>query len=216
MKKYRLLLPVICVILSSCANHGAEGNRMTQAIETESSKNQESESDVSALPSLNEASQEVPSTSLAETEANITASDYYVIKAEIDATKLELEALEARYRIGELEGAAFENQRAELQEQKDTLETQKRERKEPIPKVISLEDMKNREMKELLSLLEEYERKEDELDWEEDRLEASYLAGELTRAQFVEKQADLLCEDDILDGTKDQIEHYLEQLGWDD
>lgn len=210
MIKYVLAVTAFCLILSACAGQAPEEPRMTQAVETESS---------AALPSESSIPPPEPSLLASDEEsASETAeiSEYYIVKAQIDAAELDMEILEAKYRIGELEAASFEEQRTSQSAQKKELENRKRLLEEPSFEAADSDDLADMDMNALLIKLEEYEVQEEQLERKEDQLEAAYLAGELAREGFVEEQTKLLYDDDMLDGKKDRVEDYLEKLGWDD
>lgn len=142
-------------------------------------------------------------------------TDYYMIKAELDALDIDKDNLEAAYRIGRLDEASFRSQKNLLEAQEDQLDDAKdlaAGTRHSHGEHTTYEGT----MEELIARLNTAKQRDDVLEQAIDQLEDDYRTGSIAREDFIARQAQLLFEEDIVDQEKDSLEHSLEQMGWDD
>lgn len=142
-------------------------------------------------------------------------TDYYLIKAELDALDIDKDNLEAAYRIGKLDEASFRTQKIQLEAEEDRLDDAKdlaASTRHSHGEHTTYEGSKD----ELIVRLYSAKQKDDEIEEAIDRLEEDYRTGSIAREDFISQQARLLFDEDIVDQEKDSLEHSLEQMGWDD
>lgn len=142
-------------------------------------------------------------------------TDYYRIKAELDALDIDKDNLEAAYRIGKLDEAAFRSQKSQLEAEEERLDDAKdlaEGTRHSHGEHTTYEGAKE----ELIVRLYAAKQKDDEIEEAIEQLEEDYRTGSVAREDFIFQQARLLFDEDIVDQEKDSLEHTLEQMGWDD
>lgn len=142
-------------------------------------------------------------------------TDYYRIKAELDALDIDKDNLEAAYRIGKLDEAAFRSQKSQLEAEEERLDDAKdlaEGTRHSHGEHTTYEGAKE----ELIVRLYAAKQKDDEIEEAIEQLEEDYRTGSIAREDFISQQARLLFDEDIVDQEKDSLEHTLEQMGWDD
>ncbi len=167
------------------------------------------------------ASQAASQTSLSDIVTGDQAKDeetYYQVKAEKDAVEIDIENLEASFRIGTISQEDFTSQKADLKTQEDYLDAQE----EILEDSLDLAYRKSNPAlpegtaEELFSQKQNLEAKGDELDRSEDELELSYRSGDIIRKDFISKQTELIRQKEELDREEELVERALEKMGYDD
>ncbi len=167
----------------------------------------------------------------AETQAGQSSAEelldaLYTAKAEMEALDVDEDILEAEVRTGKITREEFESREKDRNAQEEQME-QEEERLERELKNMGFRDrdllpeefvspLASMELQELLTLLNENETEKDLLEAEEERLERQYLNNEITRDEFVLRQAEHERNAELYDAREDMVEYYLELLGWDD
>lgn len=144
--------------------------------------------------------------------------NYYKVKAEKDAIDIDIDKLEASYRIGELDTESFRAQKQELKKQEDILDAQEEvlENAVDLAYYQSERNIPEGDIKSLLEQERELKTEENALEIEEEMLELSYKSGEISREEFIKKQTELIRREEALDRRDEEIELALELQGWDD
>lgn len=144
--------------------------------------------------------------------------NYFSIKAEKDAVDIEIDNLEASYRIGEVDEAAFLEKKRELEAREDELERQEERLEDVIDRYYrqNTPALESTDVNELQVLLQSLSQQENELEQQEDALEMEYRSGEKTREEFITEQKEILRQLESVERQEEQVEDALEMLGWDD
>lgn len=220
------------LLLAGCSSKADSQTQpqMTQEINTESLSSTEttpvySTTDFSSTP--------VDSTSTLAESANISANTssyaqhansdynqllqrYCSVKAELDAIDIEEDMLEAKYRIGKIETAAFTAQKTALSSQEDTLKIQEVQSKLDLRQASSPPILPKGDKQDLLRRLYQLESDENALELQEEYLESKYRDGTISRQDYISQQTALLIQDDTIEQENDLVEQALKLLGWDD
>lgn len=219
--------PSVEAVLPSSAPSSAETAPQSASTGHNSHSSEHSSYNTSTVPNsttaqTSGASVTAPSpTAAANTSPSLSAhdgelvTDYYLIKAELDALDIDKDNLEAAYRIGKLDEASFRSQKSLLEAEEDRLDDAKdlaKSTRHGHGEHTTYEGSKE----ELIVRLYSAKQKDDEVEKAIEQLEEDYRTGAITREDFIDRQARLLFEEDIVDQEKDSLEHSLEQMGWDD
>ena len=236
MKKMIFTAIFAVLLLSGCTQ--ANGEKMTQSIQSSSlAQSAQSQSAVSSesssaaqsmasssAQSTASSSESAVSSSRSSTLSDVVTGDaatdeeyYYRNKAEQEAIDVEIDNLEAKYRIGELDRDTFIVQKQELELQENVLEAEE----ELLEDVVDMNYRMNRTLPEgtLEQLLEQLRQVETDgraLEVEENTLKQDYRAGNITREDFVTKMVEIVRQEEALDRQEDALEDALERMGWDD
>lgn len=145
-------------------------------------------------------------------------NQYYNTKAQVSALSIDIDILEADFRIGKIESAFFQEQKAALLTQKMKLERDEDllEHQADLLTPYTAPDLTNTDVAALLEQFHEAEVAEDAFDLEEDILKEHYRSGQISRADFISQKAVLERKSDEADNRADMLEDTLELLGWDD
>lgn len=137
-------------------------------------------------------------------------NDLMSVRAEEQAVTLDMEKLEAEYRVKSILEDKFKEQMAELErrdkkldELEDNLENSY---SQPTPTIPLEED-------ELVVRLSELKEAGQALEEEERTLAIDYLEDTITREEYVAAQIELEKRDETLEAEEDAIEDKLESLG---
>lgn len=151
-----------------------------------------------------------------DTEAD--QESYYRVKAEKDAVDIDIDILEADFRVGKTGREEFISRKAELETKEDELERQENILESAIDLAYyQLEEgLPEGDIQSLISQKYELERRDNELETEEDRLEADYRSGKITRDEYIEQRTQGIREEEELERQDDLLERALERLGYDD
>lgn len=151
------------------------------------------------------------------TSAPEDPDEYYRVKAEEQAVEIEIERLEAQYRIGEIDSQSFQTQKMELKQQEDALEAQADYLKYYLPRFQPAENwVDSSNLNAMLELMQQLKREEDSVEQQMDELEFSYISSKVSREDFITQMTDLEKQEDQLDAQLDWLEDHMELLGWDD
>lgn len=226
MKKISFaLILCLCAGLSACASsQPAQGvattSQMTQPIATDSGLGN-NDAGLSSQPSA------APGTTgtLPVTDAFVPSGDledilnqYYDTKAEVSALSVDLAILDADFRIGKIESAAFQEQKAALLTQRAEQEFNEEMLEHQAEMMIpyTMPDLANADINELFNQYHEAKVAEDAADLEGSMLMEQYRSGQISREEFVSQMAVLEREADEADRRADILEDTLEMLGFDD
>lgn len=244
MKKYVLSVLVAAAFVSGCSQNSEPATGMTQAISESSVSVTESEafsetmtsSEIAASESESPASSESaePTTASTETADSSTvfnegsnmggtdysadAENYYKVKAEKDAVELDIENLQAEYRVGELDKESFESRIRELRMEEERLDNEEDMLEDAIEFSRYRSDMALPEgdAETLFNEMSSLKDKERELELRERELESDYRAGNITRDEFVSSRTEDIREEEELDMREELLERALERMGYDD
>ena len=223
--KYTLLSLCLLAALSlaGCSSRiPEEYTGVSQAIQTDSSSAADSQSQLSqtspsaaSADSSSTASGTVNTADLSSMSLEELLSSYYNAKAEEEAADLDLDLLEQQYRIGQLDDATFQQQKADLKQAETQWEQQADAYKAQIRAQGGFPQPDLGDTSDTQALWEkaaQREQQEDQLDSQEDTLERDYRSGTISREELVEKLAELERQKMELDALEDA----LERLGIDD
>lgn len=244
MKKYVLSVLVAAAFVSGCSQNSEPATGMTQAISESSVSVTESEafsetmtsSEIAASESESPASSESaePTTASTETADSSTvfnegsnmggtdysadAENYYKVKAEKDAVELDIENLQAEYRVGELDKESFESRIRELRMEEERLDNEEDMLEDAIEFSRYRSDMALLEgdAETLFNEMSSLKDKERELELRGRELESDYRAGNITRDEFVSSRTEDIREEEELDMREELLERALERMGYDD
>lgn len=234
MKKYVLLILMTAAVTAGCSQNSEPAAGMTQAIAESSVAVEESAAESLQHTPISESSYEETSTSAAESrEAADTSGDipdtegsnntedserYYRIKAEKDAVELDIEELEARYRVGETDRESFEAQRRELKAEEERLDDEEDmlEDMAEFSFYKNIEKLPEGSAEELFGELSGLKERERELEIRERELESDYREGNITRDEFISSRSEDIREEEELDMREELLERALERMGYDD
>ena len=143
---------------------------------------------------------------------------YCRIKAEKDAVEIDIENLEASFRIGNISQEDFNSQKADLKAQEGYLDVQEELLEDSLDLAYrkSNPSLPEGTAEELFSQKQSLEAQGNELERSEDDLELSYRSGQITRDDFISKQIELIRQKEALDREEDLVERALERMGYDD
>ena len=236
MKKYLFVTAAVAAALISGCGAKEEPAGLTQAI-SESSVSADTAAESFAKTSTEASMQETSeasqtaadpqtadsglgATALQGTSGDISADAerYYRVKAEKDAVEIDIENLEASYRVGELDRAGFEAQRMELKAEEDSLDMEEDmlEAAMDLYYYQSGEALPEGDPQTLMDESMELKMSESELEIEDHRLEADYRSGAISREDFIEKKTEIVRSEEELDRREDLLERTLERMGYDD
>ena len=230
MKKLLLAGIMSTALLSGCGQGQGQSAGMTQPINAASAQVQGADdaAEPSAAPAVNSGTGESAGQEPAQSGtagAGFTASGdpqqdkdtYCQIKAEKEAVEIEIDNLEAAYRVGSLDEQSFQSQRAALKEQERGLERQE-DMLEDMAELYYYQSMEmpQGDIQSLLSQLSQVESQKNEQESQERQLKMQYRGGEITRQDFVSAMKENISLEEELDVKEDMLEDSLERLGWDD
>lgn len=230
MKKLLLAGIMSAALLSGCGQGQGQSAGMTQPINAASAQVQGADdaAEPSAAPAVNSGTGESAGQEPAQSGtagAGFTASGdpqqdkdtYCQIKAEKEAVEIEIDNLEAAYRVGSLDEQSFQSQRAALKEQERGLERQE-DMLEDMAELYFYQSMEmpQGDIQSLLSQLSQVESQKNEQESQERQLKMQYRGGEITRQDFVSAMKENISLEEELDVKEDMLEDSLERLGWDD
>ena len=230
MKKLLLAGIMSAAVLSGCGQGQGQSAGMTQPINAASAQVQGADdaAEPSAAPAVNSGTGESAGQEPAQSGtagAGFTASGdpqqdidtFCQIKAEKEAVEIEIDNLEAAYRVGSLDEQSFQSQRAALKEQERGLERQE-DMLEDMAELYFYQSMEmpQGDIQSLLSQLSQVESQKNEQESQERQLKMQYRGGEITRQDFVSAMKENISLEEELDVKEDMLEDSLERLGWDD
>ena len=235
MKKMRYILAgiVAAAVLSGCGA-GQEPQQVvqqTQPIMTESlGPETVQETAQETAPEKEEAASETGETQsgASDTTQESTAQEavvgetdeesYYRVKAEKEAVEIELDRLEASFRVGELDEESFRSQKWELELQEEELEDQEDylEHAVDLAYYQSEPGLPEGDLQSLLQQMQELKKQELELEAATDSLERSYRNEEISREDFIRQMTEAVRSEEALDRQEELLERALERLGYDD
>ena len=223
MKKISFaLILCLCAGLSACASsQPAQGvattSQMTQPIVTDNGLNTAS-SGAAASSSHSGTAPGTASTPASSAELEDILKQYYDTKAEVSALSVDLAILDADFRIGKIESAAFQEQKAALLTKRAELEFNEEMLEHQAEMMIpyTMPDLANADINELFNQYHEAKVAEDAADLEGNMLMEQYRSGQINREEFVSQMAVLEREADEADRRADILEDTLEMLGFDD
>ncbi|WP_418420739.1 hypothetical protein [Anaerotruncus colihominis] len=223
MKKISFaLILCLCAGLSACASSQpaqsvATTSQMTQPIVTDNGLNTAS-SGAAASSSQSGTAPGMASTPASSAELEDILKQYYDTKAEVSALSVDLAILDADFRIGKIESAAFQEQKAALLTQRAELEFNEEMLEHQAEMMIpyTMPDLANADINELFNQYHEAKVAEDAADLEGNMLMEQYRSGQINREEFVSQMAVLEREADEADRRADILEDTLEMLGFDD
>lgn len=221
MKKMRYMVAgiVAAAALSGCGapQEPQQVVQQTQPIMTESLG---PETTQETAPEKEEtASETAQETSAQETTAVETDEEsYYRVKAEKEAVEIELDRLEASFRVGELDEESFRSRKWELELQEEELEDQEDylEHAVDLAYYQSEPGLPEGDLQSLLQQMQELKKQELELEAATDSLERSYRNEEISREDFIRQMTEAVRSEEALDRQEELLERALERLGYDD
>ena len=230
-------------LLAGCAGQG-QSTAMTQPIA--SAQSQESQSVQAQAPESSQAAQPQTAagqSSFGAADAQITASQeaaaqttaaqaalpsasgdlardietYCQVKAQKDAVEIEIDNLEAAYRVGSLDQQSFQSQRAALQNQERELDWQE-EMLEDMAEMYFYQNVElpQGDIQSLLDQLAQVDSEKYEQENQERQLKLQYRNGEISREDFISGMKESIRQEEELDVREELLEDSLERLGWDD
>lgn len=221
MKKISFaLILCLCAGLSACASsQPAQGvattSQMTQPIVTDNGLNTASSAAASSQSGTAPGTASTPASSA---ELEDILKQYYDTKAEVSALSVDIAILDADFRIGKIESAAFQEQKAALLTQRAEQEFNEEMLEHQAEMMIpyTMPDLANADINELFNQYHEAKVAEDAADLEGNMLMEQYRSGQINREEFVSQMAVLEREADEADRRADILEDTLEMLGFDD
>ena len=243
MKRIILTGVTAMFLLAGCAGQG-QSTAMTQPIA--SAQSQESQSVQAQAPESSQAAQPQTAagqSSVGAADAQITASQeaavqttaaqaalpsasgdlaqdieiYCQVKAQKDAVEIEIDNLEAAYRVGSLDQQSFQSQRAALQNQERELDWQE-EMLEDMAEMYFYQNVElpQGDIQSLLDQLAQVDSEKYEQENQERQLKLQYRNGEISREDFISGMKESIRQEEELDVREELLEDSLERLGWDD
>ena len=243
MKRIILTGVTAMFLLAGCAGQG-QSTAMTQPIA--SAQSQESQSVQAQVPESSQAAQPQTAagqSSFGAADAQITASQeaavqttaaqaalpsasgdlaqdietYCQVKAQKDAVEIEIDNLEAAYRVGSLDQQSFQSQRAALQNQERELDWQE-EMLEDMAEMYFYQNVElpQGDIQSLLDQLAQVDSEAYEQENQERQLKQQYRNGEISREDFISGMKENIRQEEELDVREELLEDSLERLGWDD
>lgn len=221
MKKMRYILAgiVAAAVLSGCGA-GQEPQQVVQQTQPIMTESLGPETIQETAPEKEEAASETAQgTAAQETTAVETDEEsYYRVKAEKEAVEIELDRLEASFRVGELDEESFRSQKWELELQEEELEDQEDylEHAVDLAYYQSEPGLPEGDLQSLLQQMQELKKQELELEAATDSLERSYRNEEISREDFIRQMTEAVRSEEALDRQEELLERALERLGYDD
>ena len=243
MKRIILTGVTAMLLLAGCAGQG-QSTAMTQPIA--SAQSQESQSVQAQAPESSQAAQpqtaagqssfgaaDAQTTASQEAAAQTTAAQaalpsasgdlaqdietYCQVKAQKDAVEIEIDNLEAAYRVGSLDQQSFQSQRAALQNQERELDWQE-EMLEDMAEMYFYQNVElpQGDIQSLLDQLAQVDSEKYEQENQERQLKLQYRNGEISREDFISGMKESIRQEEELDVREELLEDSLERLGWDD
>ena len=243
MKRIILTGVTAILLLAGCAGQG-QSTAMTQPIA--SAQSQESQSVQAQAPESSQAAQpqtaagqssfgaaDAQTTASQEAAAQTTAAQaalpsasgdlaqdvetYCQVKAQKDAVEIEIDNLEAAYRVGSLDQQSFQSQRAALQNQERELDWQE-EMLEDMAEMYFYQNVElpQGDIQSLLDQLAQVDSEKYEQENQERQLKLQYRNGEISREDFISGMKESIRQEEELDVREELLEDSLERLGWDD
>ena len=190
---------------------------MTQPIVTDNGLNTAS-SGAAASSSQSGTAPGMASTPASSAELEDILKQYYDTKAEVSALSVDLAILDADFRIGKIESAAFQEQKAALLTKRAELEFNEEMLEHQAEMMIpyTMPDLANADINELFNQYHEAKVAEDAADLEGNMLMEQYRSGQINREEFVSQMAVLEREADEADRRADILEDTLQMLPFDD
>ena len=149
------------------------------------------------------------------TEENIQR--YYTAKAQEEATEIDIEILQADYRVGKISDEDFQTQKLQLEQEKASWDNESDMLEYMIPRNFPEEGwVDTTDLNAMLSKMQEIQIADSEIEMEMYQLKSSYMNGEISREDFVSQQAILEQQEELYDDQEDWLENQMELLGWDD
>ena len=242
MKRIILTGVTAMLLLAGCAGQG-QSTAMTQPIA--SAQSQESQSVQAQAPESSQAAQpqtaagqssfgaaDAQTTASQEAAAQTTAAQaalpsasgdlaqdietYCQVKAQKDAVEIEIDNLEAAYRVGSLDQQSFQSQRAALQNQERELDWQE-EMLEDMAEMYFYQNVElpQGDIQSLLDQLAQVDSEKYEQENQERQLKLQYRNGEISREDFISGMKESIRQEEELDVREELLEDSLERLGWD-
>ena len=142
---------------------------------------------------------------------------YCQVKAQKDAVEIEIDNLEAAYRVGSLDQQSFQSQRAALQNQERELDWQE-EMLEDMAEMYFYQNVElpQGDIQSLLDQLAQVDSEKYEQENQEHQLKLQYRNGEISREDFISGMKESIRQEEELDVREELLEDSLERLGWDD
>lgn len=231
MKKMRYILAgiVAAAVLSGC-RAGQEPQQVVQQTQPIMTESRGPETIQETAPEKEEAASETGETQsgASDTTQESTAQEavvgetdeesYYRVKAEKEAVEIELDRLEASFRVGELDEESFRSQKWELELQEEELEDQEDylEHAVDLAYYQSEPGLPEGDLQSLLQQMQELKKQELELEAATDSLERSYRNEEISREDFIRQMTEAVRSEEALDRQEELLERALERLGYDD
>ena len=243
MKRIILTGVTAMFLLAGCAGQG-QSTAMTQPIA--SAQSQESQSVQAQAPESSQAAQpqtaagqsssgaaDAQTTASQEAAVQTTAAQaalpsassdlaqdietYCQVKAQKDAVEIEIDNLEAAYRVGSLDQQSFQSQRAALQNQERELDWQE-EMLEDMAEMYFYQNVElpQGDIQSLLDQLAQVDSEKYEQENQEHQLKLQYRNGEISREDFISGMKENIRQEEELDVREELLEDSLERLGWDD
>ena len=131
--------------------------------------------------------------------------------------EIEIDNLEAAYRVGSLDQQSFQSQRAALQNQERELDWQE-EMLEDMAEMYFYQNVElpQGDIQSLLDQLAQVDSEKYEQENQERQLKLQYRNGEISREDFISGMKESIRQEEELDVREELLEDSLERLGWDD
>ena len=212
MKRIILTGVTAMLLLAGCAGQG-QSTAMTQPIA--SAQSQESQSVQAQAPESSQAAQAALPSASSDLAQDIET--YCQVKAQKDAVEIEIDNLEAAYRVGSLDQQSFQSQRAALQNQERELDWQE-EMLEDMAEMYFYQNVElpQGDIQSLLDQLAQVDSEKYEQENQERQLKLQYRNGEISREDFISGMKESIRQEEELDVREELLEDSLERLGWDD
>ena len=212
MKRIILTGVTAMFLLAGCAGQG-QSTAMTQPIA--SAQSQESQSVQAQAPESSQAAQAALPSASSDLAQDIET--YCQVKAQKDAVEIEIDNLEAAYRVGSLDQQSFQSQRAALQNQERELDWQE-EMLEDMAEMYFYQNVElpQGDIQSLLDQLAQVDSEKYEQENQERQLKLQYRNGEISREDFISGMKESIRQEEELDVREELLEDSLERLGWDD
>jgi hypothetical protein len=204
---------LLALLLAGCSGQNPVKTQPISSMESSEGGKAETSQDDISLTAPSQADVLAENASLPSEEES-----YYKVKAELDAIDIDIENLEADYRIGKLSREDFTAQKSQLEAQENSLEQEKDQLEDSMDLAYlqSNPSVPSGSLDELRSAKAELEKKERQLEAQEDSLERSYQAGEISREDFITQQIEIIRSEESIDREDDLLEQAMEAMGFDD
>lgn len=221
MKRYIILL-LLMLTITACNNNvsSSETPAVTETNPDTISSNIDTNTDlnIDATNTSNSATTVNASinTTADATVTQETIENYYKMVAEEKAIEADIEKLEQQFHANTIDANTFQNQKATLKQQENTLEIQIEALEYQVPITLPQNWVDTTNMEQMIQKLKEVELSEKQLELSFDQAEQNYINNTLSRQDYVTQIIELEKQKDILDKQDDILEETLEALGWDD